>query len=131
MTMSNEQKQARKLVGQKKQWLVSRGDEIGKLARGNSDWKNQIRALLEAARTEDEPLVVLNFLRYQAARNENWLEPQNVFEPLSGALEQCRADAAQEPGPAMALIRHLLAYTYRSYTFHSTEKKRQKAGRTS
>lgn len=105
-----------------KEWLVTQGDEIGELAKDNRDWKHQVRTIWEAARLENEPLVVLNLLRYQAARNSgNWRKPADVFTALSEAIEKCRMKAAKDAELAMELIRHLLAYTYRSFTFHSAK----------
>ncbi len=108
-------------VNPHKKWLVQRGDELGKLAKDNKDWKGQIRGIAEAARHENEPSALLNLVRYQAARNRNWHDPQDVARPLVEAMKECVDKAEERPEPAMALIRHLLAYTYRSFTFH--EKK--------
>ncbi len=95
------------------------------MAKGNREWKHQVRTVLEAARLENEPLVVLNLLRYQAARNPgNWRDPEDVYEALTTALDGCREKAASDAALAMALIRHLLAYTYRAFTFHEAELRR-------
>ncbi len=117
--MSDEMnpEQAQRVVDQQKRWLVTQGDEIGRQASHNKDWKSQIRTIWEAARTETEPQVLLNLLRYQAARNANWYSPQDVFQPLQKAIGKCVEETA-DPAVAMTLIRHLLAYTYRSYTYH-------------
>ena len=109
-------------VASHKEWLVTEGDRIGELAKDNRDWKHQVRTIWEAARLENEPPVVLNLLRYQAARNSgNWRKPADVFKDLSEAIEKCRTKAADDAELAMELIRHLLAYTYRSFTFHSAK----------
>ncbi len=111
----------RERVAREKKWLVESGDEIGKLARANQEWGSQARAIWEAARHETEPLVLLNLVRYQAARNKNWREPERLLEPLSKAMERCRtvAAGAGDDGLAVELIRHLLVYTIRAYTFNS------------
>jgi hypothetical protein len=121
--MSAETAEAKTTVEAQKRWLVTEGDRIGALAKSNKDWKHQLRTIWEAARLETEPLVVLNLLRYQAARNQgNWHTPVDVYEPLRAAIETCRGTAGDDGELAMELIRHLLAYTYRAFTFYSTEK---------
>ncbi len=105
------------ILAKHKAWLVGQGDEIGKKARRNSDWASQARTLLEAARSETEPAVILNLLRYQRARNKNWVTPENVFSPLEQAMNECIKRAAQAPDVALELMRHLLVYTLRAYTY--------------
>ena len=105
-----------------KGWLVSTGDEIGKAGGQNKDWKSQGRIMLEAARHETEPLVLLNLLRYQATRNKNWLSPANLLERTERAMEECRTRSKGDDELAMELIRHLLLYSLRSYTFHAKGK---------
>lgn len=124
------ERERRELVARQKKWLVERGDTIGKLARGNREWGSQARSIWEAARHESEPLVLLNLLRYQAARNKNWTRPENVVEPLGAAIEECRTVAAKagDEGLAVELIRHLLVYTIRAYTFFSRPEARQVQG---
>jgi hypothetical protein len=122
MSNPTDLKTTRDLVNASKLWLVTEGDRIGRLARRNREWKNQVRTIWEAARTENEPAVLLNLLRYQAARNDNWYKPENAFEPLHAAIEKCVTEAAADSARGMALIRHLLAYTYRSYTFHEEKR---------
>ncbi len=109
-------------VNRHKKWLVERGDKLGKLAKDNKDWKGQIRGISEAARHENEPSALLNLVRYQSARNKNWRDPKDVVRPLVEAMETCIAKAGESPELAMALIQHLLAYTYRSFTFHEPKK---------
>lgn len=106
-------------VEQHKKWLVTTGDAIGKAGGGNSRWTSQGRILLEAARHETEPLVVLNLLRYQTTRNNNWKKPFDISGKLQGAFEECGKKADGEAALTMELIRHLLLYTLRAYTFHS------------
>lgn len=124
--MSAETAEAKKTtVEAEKRWLVTEGDRIGGLARANKDWKHQLRTIWEAARLETEPLVVLNLLRYQAARNQgNWHTPVDVYEHLRAAIEGCRERAPDDSELAMELIRHLLAYTYRAFTFYASEASR-------
>ncbi len=111
---------APRTVDARKRWLVEEGDKLGKLARDNREWKHQVRTIWEAARAETEPLVLLNLLRYQAARNaKTWREPEDAFEALQEGIEECRKWAGDDVELAMDLIRHLLAYTYRAYTFHA------------
>lgn len=120
------ERERRELVARQKKWLVEEGDGIGKLARGNPEWSSQARGIWEAARHESEPLVILNLLRYQAARNErSW---SGVVVPLGKAIERCRDTAreAGEEGLAMELIRHLLVYTIRSHKFHSWEAQQER-----
>lgn len=102
-----------------KGWLVTTGDEIGSAGGGNKDWKSQGRIMLEAARHETEPLVLLNLLRYQATRNKNWTSPANLLEKTEQAIEECCKRSKQDGELAMELIRHLLLYSLRAYTFHS------------
>ena len=109
-------------VNPHKKWLVERGDALGELAKANKDWKGQIRGIAEAARHENEPSALLNLVRYQSVRNKNWREPKDVTEPLTEAMEECITEADENPELAMALIRHLLTFTYRSYTFHEDKK---------
>lgn len=118
MSEETTRMQAQKVVDEQKRWLVEQGDEIGRQAKDNGDWKSQIRTIWEAARTETEPQVLLNLLRYQVARNDNWRSPQDVFQPLRKAIDKCVEETAGDPAVAMTLIRHLLAYTYRSYTYY-------------
>lgn len=115
-------KRREEFVAKHKKWLVERGDEIGKKAKDNPEWTSQARSIWEAARTESEPLVLLNLLRYQSARNRNWRSPEDVFTPLQEAIQNCidtaRGDGQGEEG-ALDLIRHLMVYTIRSHTFHN------------
>lgn len=114
-------KRRQEFVAKHKRWLVERGNEIGKRAKANKDWASQARSIWEAARTESEPLVLLNLLRYQSARNKNWREPEDVFSPLQETIQQCiqkAKDEKEDEGGALDLIRHLLVYTIRSHTFH-------------
>lgn len=109
-------------VNEHKQWLVECGDKLGELAKRNKDWKGQIRGIAEAARHENEPSALSNLVRYQAARNSNWYDQKDVATPLLEAMGKCVKKAGEGPELSMALIRHLLAYTYRSYTFHEEKK---------
>ena len=59
--------------------------------------------------------MLLNLLRYQAARNTNWVTQKNVLEPTEAALERAIRDAAGDKELAMELIRHLLVYTLRAH----------------
>ena len=111
-------------VEKHKAWLVATGDEIGKAGGKNENWKSQGRAMLEAARHETEPLVLLNLLRYQATRNKKtWTEPVDLASKLEAAIERCRKEASSNQELAMELIRHVLLYALRAYTYH--EKKRK------
>lgn len=112
-------------IAQHKKWLVGEGNEIGEKAKDNKEWKSQIRGIWDAARTETEPQVLLNFLRYQGVRGKNWREPENVLEPMEAAMKKCIEKAEEQPESAMELIRHLLAYTYRAFTFHSHKSQRE------
>jgi hypothetical protein len=113
-------------VAAQKKWLVKLGNDLGALARGNAEWASQGRGLLEAARRENEPLVLLNLLRYQSARNKNWLKPTDVFTPLHAAMKEC-IDKAGEGGEELALelIRLLLVYTLRAHAYERKAGKEQ------
>lgn len=115
-------------LAQHKQWLVTSGDEIGKAAKGTKEWVSQARGIWEAARTETEPKVLLNLLRYQYARNQkNWARP--VFDSLQQELERCIEKAAGDDLLALDLMRHLMVYTIRSFTYHNkTDKAANGAG---
>jgi len=102
-----------------KGWLVTQGNGIGREAKDNRDWKNQVRVLQEAAQEETEPLVLLNLLRYQAARNKNWRQPRDVVTPLGKLMEECIDRADGDGRFAIELIQHLLLYTVRAYTYES------------
>lgn len=107
-------------VEQHKKWLVTTGDEIGKGGGKNSGWTSQGRIILEAARHETEPLVVLSLLRYQKARNAKpWADPYDIFQRLETALKECATKGGADNMLTMELMRHLLLYTLRAYTFHS------------
>jgi hypothetical protein len=109
-------------INRHKLWLVERGNEIGKLAKANRDWASQARGLWEAARHETEPIVLLNLLAYQKARNDNWIEPADVFTPLQAAMRSCIEEKAKDDRElALDLIRHLLVYTIRSHVYHRKE----------
>lgn len=123
---TTEQAEIERRVEPHKAWLVTTGDEIGKAGRRNKDWKSQGRTMLEAARHETEPLVLLNLLRYQATRNKNWKDPVDLVGQLEKALEECRKRADGDSELAMELIRHLLLYTLRAYTAY--EEKKGKGG---
>jgi hypothetical protein len=109
-------------VNEAKAWLVQTGDEIGALAKDTKDWASQVRVVWEAARTENEPAVLLNLLRYQRARNKNWMDPRDLFTPLKDAMEACVAKAEDDTETALDLIRHLLVYTIRAYTYYDKVK---------
>jgi len=116
------------ILARHKAWLVGQGDALGRTARNNREWASQARVLLEAARSETEPAVLLNLLRYQRARNPNWVTPANVFAPLEQAMNECVERAAQAPGVALELMRYLLVYTLRAYTYQAKlaeEERRQ------
>lgn len=104
-------------LAEEKAWLVGRGNAVGGLAGDISDWKNQIGVLQAAAAKETEPLVMLNLLRYQAARRKpSW---QATFQTLYDAMEACRARSGDDTVLAMLLIRHLLLYSSRAYTYEN------------
>jgi hypothetical protein len=107
-----------------KEWLVHEGEEIGRKAAKNRDWRGQGRVLWEAARTETEPAVLLNLLRYQAARNPNWVTEEDVLAPTEAALTRAIREAGADKDLAMELIQHLLVYTLRA---HRHEEWRRKA----
>jgi hypothetical protein len=111
-------RERRAALCREKRWLVETGDTIGKLAGASEDWASQGRVLWEAARNETEPSVLPNLLRYQYARNrKTWPEP--VFQGLSDAIKTCIDRAKEDDALALELIRHLLVYTLRAYTFHA------------
>jgi hypothetical protein len=114
-------KERQKKVNENKAWLVKQGDAIGEKAKANKDWKGQLRNLWDVARAETEPEVVLNFLRYQKGKKRdknNWTHPENVFDPLMRDLKECIRLAGEDRELTLELMRHLLGYTYRSFTFH-------------
>jgi hypothetical protein len=121
------ERRQRFIAGQK-EWLVKQGDEIGKLARERKDWASQARVIWEAARKETEPLVLLNLLRYQSVRNDNW---EGVSGPLEATMTECiERSKVEGRDAALELIRHLLVYTIRSYTYHR-ELTKEKKGKSS
>jgi hypothetical protein len=119
-----------RLLAQNKAWLVEQGDNCGQIARENREWSNQARVLWEAARLETEPLVLLNLLRYQSARNSNWKEPRDVFTPLNQAVKECIHRAGKDSALALDLIRHLLVYTIRAHTYHEKLAREAQRGET-
>lgn len=120
--MDSDERSARKArqkkINENKAWLVERGDDIGEKAKANKDWKSQLRNLWEVARSENEPQVVLNYLRYQKSRKSNWTQPVNVFLELERNLKECKDRSGDDRELELELMRHLLGYTYRSFTFH-------------
>jgi hypothetical protein len=109
-------KRRQEILAQQKEWLVTEGNTLGKLAKDRKDWASQARVIWEAARKETEPLVLINLLRYQSARNSNIWEGVSV--PLEKAIKQCMERSASDGKEvALELIRHLLVYTIRSYTY--------------
>jgi hypothetical protein len=114
-----ERQKREQFLAAHKKWLVERGDKIGQLAGGKRDWASQARGIWEAARTETEPLVLLNLLRYQSTRNRNWDDVAPVMEQ---DIKECQTKA-QAVGMgnqgAMELIRLLLVYTIRAYVYES------------
>lgn len=104
-----------------KLWLVTEGNRIGQLASVYSEWKSQIRVLQEAAQEETEPRVLLNLLRYQAARNEKkWWTKRDVVSPLFDLMKECITRAGDDGLFAVELIQHLLLYTVRAYTYENS-----------
>jgi hypothetical protein len=107
-----------------KRRLVEAGDEI---AKSKKEWASQARGIWEAALAESEPKVLLNLLRYQYARNQkNW--GKGVFERLEKEFETCIADAKDDAELALDLVRHLMVYTIRAYTYASKAQEEKKAG---
>lgn len=125
MSETTTTKDAATVLAEQKAWLVRRGDEVGELAKEKGDWKSQIQGMAEAARRETEPLVLLNLLRYQATRNKNWKQGTDVFAPLEADMKTCIETAGEDAELAVTLIQHLLAYTYRAYTYHYERNKSQ------
>lgn len=120
-------KNRQSVLAAQKKWLVQKGEEIGRLAEENEEWKHQIGTISEAAHHETEPEVLLNLLRYQAGRNEKtWYRPRDAHTPLEAAIKECVKHAANDPEAAMELIRHLLLYTYRAYTYYNSQIKKAK-----
>lgn len=106
-----------------KKWLVETGDAIGRAGAKNEGWKSQGRILLEAARHETEPLVLLNLLRYQVIRNEKaWKKPEDLSERVEKAIQECTNRGGDDSGLTMELIQHLLLYTLRAYTAFENKK---------
>jgi len=108
-----------------KRWLVEQGDALGGQARNHGKWKSQIRTLLEAARHETEPRVLLNLLGYQATREKKWKD-NDLEKSLRVKLAECDDRAAGDAELAMEMIRHLLLYFVRAYTY---EADRAEAGK--
>lgn len=104
-----------------KRWLVQAGDELGKKAREHQHWKSQIRTLLEAARHETEPLVILNLLGYQATREKKW-KKNDLERALRTELAHCADRSGDDSELAMEMIRHLLLYFMRAYTYHEATR---------
>jgi len=103
-------------LAKNKLWLVTNGDEIGKAAKGTKEWLSQARGIWDAARTETEPTVILNLLRYQFVRNKkNWAPP--VFDSLETRFKECIEKAGGDGALALDLMRHLMVYTIRSFVF--------------
>jgi len=112
---------SQQLLAREKRWLVDQGDHIGGLAGDKKEWKSQINGLAEAASNETEPRVLLNLLRYQQARNDGaW---SGVADPLFDDMVECVRKAGDDAELAVLLIRHLLLYSSRSYTYNSWLKK--------
>ncbi len=118
-------RERREALSRQKHWLVTTGDTIGGLAGSSEDWASQGRILWEAARSETEPSVLPNLLRYQYARSKDkdkkkekktW--PEVVFTQLSAAFKECIERAEGDDVLALDLIRHLLVYTLRSYIYN-------------
>lgn len=107
-----------------KGWLVERGDAIGAKAGAIRNWKSQFRILLESARHESEPAVILNLLRYQAARNKDWFK-DGLLQVVEADLEACRAKAQKDAALSMELIRQLLLYALRAYTYEEERRKQE------
>lgn len=101
-----------------KRWLVEQGDALGGQAREHGKWKSQIRTLLEAARHETEPRVLLNLLGYQATREKKW-QDNDLEKSLCAKLAECDDRADGDPELAMEMIRHLLLYFVRAYTYEA------------
>lgn len=111
-------------VAAQKGWLVLQGNELGAKAGARKDWASQGRGLLEACRHEAEPEVILNLLRYQAARVGSWNE---VSGPLEIDIRKCQqlATEAGDPEAAMELIRLLLLYALRAHKHEVSLKKEE------
>ncbi len=112
-----------RVLNESKAELVRKGEEIGKRAFEikSEGWTHQVRRLLGVASEENEPLVLLNLLRYQSVRNEkSWGKDRSkVAEPMEAAMKWCKTEAGSDSALAMVLIQHLLCYAYRSHTFES------------
>ncbi len=109
-----------------KSHLVQRAEIIGKMATSNDDWKSQIRTLMEAAREETEPEVLVNFLRYQSVRNSKaWRKVKDVAKVLEEDLKNCAVLAKGENPLTLVLVQHLLCYAYRAYTFYDGSPKQE------
>ena len=114
--------------------LVEKAERLGQLAAQRHDWNHQIRRVMDLARVEAEPLVVINFVRYQASHQQSRGAWTAVAKPLVDTMNDCleRAKSASNASGeklgeedvaarAMDLIRHLLLYTMRAYTWHHRE----------
>jgi hypothetical protein len=99
--------------------LVALGNDLGRKAAGNEGWKSQIRIILEAAREETEPAVLRNLIRYQSVRNASWSQKHKILPDLDSALDRVTAEAGDDRELTMELIRHLLVYTLRAYTYEA------------
>lgn len=122
----------RRAVEGAKAWLVELGEALGGLAARNDDWRGQGRVLWEASRSETEPSVLLNLLKYQAARNKNWRGPNDLLSPTVAALERAIQDAGGDKSLAIELIQLFLVYALRAHRYQEhlrhTENPRPAAG---
>jgi len=118
--MSAEAKTLDERLAEHKKLLVGAGDEIGEKAAANDGWKSQVRLLLDASREETEPAVVRNLARYQSVRNKkSWRTGHEILPDLERALDEIESAAGADPELAMEMVRHLLLYAMRSYTYHA------------
>jgi hypothetical protein len=91
---------------------------------GGDSQVSQLRNLLQITQRETEVPVLVNFIRYQAARKATWKFWKPIHEDVIGVLTKLEGESAKRPAPEAAAflrvaVQSFLGYLIRAYVYES------------
>ena len=94
----------------------------GQRKSGSDSQVSQLRNLLQITQREAEVPVLVNFIRYQAARKATWKFWKPIHRAVINVLDGLEAETTKRPAPEQAeflrlAIQSFLSYLIRAYVY--------------